>query len=130
MVPLLESITAQNNHLGDNFGRLMEGQICMKKDGVSHGLGTVGSVDFGNTMQRQDSLAKWINDIVADSPESVDEHSYEASVVTSHGSFVSPAAATREGSALKQIFSITDISPQWASSTEETKVSVIRTCIF
>lgn len=125
MDPLLGSISAQTDDPGDNFEPLMGGQIHMKKDSVHYGLGTVGS-----KVKRQDSLERWITDIVADLPGSVDEHSYEASLTTRHGSFVSPGAANQEHSVLKQIVSINDISPQWASSTEETKVGVIRTCIF
>lgn len=95
-------------------------QMYTKAGNGSYDLGTTGPGDPDNMVQGQDSLARWINDIVADSPESV-----EASVVTSHGSYMSHGTAKQEGSVLNPIFSVTDISPQWALLTEETKILVV-----
>lgn len=83
------------------------------------GLITMG-VDNG--LQTQDSFGRWINDIIADSPVSVDDMTLQSAISTSHQSYTSPSAGPNFSSVAEQIFYINDISPSSASSTEETKV--------
>lgn len=93
----------------------------------------MGTVDGGNLclsdkmakdgLESQDSFGKWMNEIIVDSPESVNEPSFGSCVATSHGSLMSSGAVSHEGPSPGQIFCITDISPCWAFSNEETKVS-------
>lgn len=75
-----------------------------------------------DNLQTQDSFGRWMTYIVADSPGSVDDQTLESPISTGHQSFTSPMTDNRLLSALDHIFNITDVSPSWALSTEETKV--------
>ncbi|XP_019174566.1 PREDICTED: calmodulin-binding transcription activator 5 isoform X2 [Ipomoea nil] len=84
-------------------------------------------IDFDNPskdgLQSQDSFGKWMNYMIAaDSPGSVDDPSLEPA--TGYQSFPSPSL-DNNSSAQEHIFNITDVSPAWAFSTEETKILVI-----
>jgi len=67
-------------------------------------------------LQTQDSFGRWMNYFITDSPESTDDPTLESSV------------STGQSYAREQTFNITEISPAWASSTEETKVLSSHTC--
>ncbi|KAK2990263.1 hypothetical protein RJ640_014715, partial [Escallonia rubra] len=75
-----------------------------------------------DALHSQDSFGSWINYIMTDSPKPVVDPTLEPSISTGHESFTSPVSDHR---ALEKIFSITDVSPAWALSTEETKILVI-----
>ncbi|KAL3508152.1 hypothetical protein ACH5RR_033534 [Cinchona calisaya] len=75
-------------------------------------------------LQTQDSFAKWMNEIIADSPLSLDDRALDSSMST-HQSFSSPSVETPQFSSMEQIFNITEISPSWALSSEETKILVV-----
>ncbi|EYU45508.1 hypothetical protein MIMGU_mgv1a001329mg [Erythranthe guttata] len=75
--------------------------------------------------KKLDSFEKWMTDIIADSPGSVDNQTLESSFSTEHQSFKSSTMDNHLLSAVDQIFSITDVSPSWALSTEETKILVV-----
>ncbi|XP_031096428.1 calmodulin-binding transcription activator 5 [Ipomoea triloba] len=86
-------------------------------------------IDFDNPskdgLQSQDSFGKWINYMIAaDSPGSVDDPSLEPATLPGYQSFPSPSLDNKS-SAQEHIFNITDVSPAWAFSTEETKILVI-----
>ena len=124
MKPITE---ISSSHMGDMFLPLLEVQTNQKDDSRVYNMGTVADRNFSDRMAKddllsQDSLGRWMNEIIVDSPESVNDPSYESSVATSHGSIVSSAAVDHEGPVPAQIFCITDLSPSWAYSTEETKV--------
>lgn len=75
-----------------------------------------------NALQSQDSFTRWIKCITNDSPYSLDELPLERAISSHDGMDTS----VMDHSPLQeQAFSITDVSPQWAMSTEETKVIVI-----
>ncbi|GMH29145.1 hypothetical protein Nepgr_030988 [Nepenthes gracilis] len=74
-------------------------------------------------LQTQDSFGSWINDIVI--PASVKDPNFDSSVSISHQSFLSPTMTNHESPIPQQIFCITDISPTWACTSEETKILVI-----
>ncbi|KAL3505654.1 hypothetical protein ACH5RR_031036 [Cinchona calisaya] len=75
-------------------------------------------------LQTQDSFGKWMNDVITGSPLSLDDTALESSV-SSHQSVASPNMDHHQSLAMEQIFHITDISPSWALSCEETKILVV-----
>ncbi|RWR95208.1 calmodulin-binding transcription activator 5 isoform X2 [Cinnamomum micranthum f. kanehirae] len=96
----------------------------LKKDA---GMATVGAVETSemfdkNPLLSQDSFTRWMSIIENDSPGSVDELPMECSISTVNGSV---ATMVKDESSLQEAFSITEVSPAWAFSTEETKVIVI-----
>lgn len=74
-------------------------------------------------LQTQDSFGQWIHDVIADSSLSLDDTTLDPSISTNQ-SFASSQVNT-QFSATKQIFNITEISPSWALSSEETKILVV-----
>ncbi|GMP57038.1 hypothetical protein CsSME_00021291 [Camellia sinensis var. sinensis] len=88
------------------------------------GVGTGETLDIigKDGLQTQDSFGRWINYIMADSPGSVDD--LEFSIQSSHESSTSPMMDHLQSSVPVQIFTITDVSPGWAFSTEETKILI------
>ncbi|XP_010671665.2 calmodulin-binding transcription activator 6 isoform X1 [Beta vulgaris subsp. vulgaris] len=132
MNPVAGTNCAQITHVGDMFLPLRGMLMDQKEQGRIFDMGTV---DGGNLclsekmakdgLESQDSFGKWMNEIIVDSPESVNEPSFGSCVATSHGSRMSSGAVSHEGPSPGQIFCITDISPCWAFSNEETKILVV-----
>ncbi|GMY27887.1 calmodulin-binding transcription activator 5 isoform X4 [Fagus crenata] len=94
------------------YDQAMKGQVntnMPRRDSIT--MGTNDSLDIlvNDGLQCQDSFGRWINQIMADSPGSLDETVLESSF----------------SSVPEQIFSITDVSPAWAFSTEKTKASCL-----
>lgn len=87
-------------------------------------VGTGDSLDIINKdgLQNQDSFGRWMNYIMTDSPNPVlvDDRNLESSISTCQES--SRFMDHHKSSLPEQIFSITDVSPASAYSTEETKV--------
>ncbi|XP_038722583.1 calmodulin-binding transcription activator 5-like isoform X2 [Tripterygium wilfordii] len=75
-------------------------------------------------LQSQGSFCRWMNDIISDSPGSVEDPVLESSFSSGHDSFSLPMMDQHHYSETEQIFTITDISPAWAYSTENTKILV------
>ncbi|KAF8394646.1 hypothetical protein HHK36_020862 [Tetracentron sinense] len=88
--------------------------------------GTEESLDIfvKDGLQSQDSFGSWMNNLF-DSPVPVDDPPFESPISTGHESNVSAMMNHSQSSIQEKIFSITDVSPAWAFSTEETKVMVI-----
>ena len=83
-------------------------------------MATVGAVETSemfdkNPLLSQDSFTRWMGIIENDSSGSVDELAMD----TVNGS---GATMVKDQSPLQEAFSITEVSPAWAFSTEETKV--------
>ncbi|KAK3015645.1 hypothetical protein RJ639_005519 [Escallonia herrerae] len=100
---------------------------CFQTVGGPTDMVTVGPADSleiptTDALRTQDSFGRWINYIMTDSPKPVVDPTLEPSISTGHESFTSPVS---DHPALDKIFSITDVSPAWALSTEETKILVI-----
>ncbi|KAJ4954433.1 hypothetical protein NE237_011216 [Protea cynaroides] len=76
-------------------------------------------------LETQDSFGRWMNYIMADSPGSIDDPPIEFPISIGHGSSLSAMVDYNQPSVREQIFRITEVSPAWAFSTEETKVNVI-----
>ncbi|KAK6146220.1 hypothetical protein DH2020_020089 [Rehmannia glutinosa] len=78
-----------------------------------------------DSLEAQDSFGRWMTHIISDSSGSVDDQPLESSISTGHQSFTSSMMNDPLSSAPGQIFNITDVSPSWALSTEETKILVV-----
>lgn len=84
------------------------------------GAGPMHSLGIDSS-QAQDGFGNLATYVVAESPESVDGQTLESSLLNDQ-SLMYPSVNNHHLSPLGQIFNITDISPAWASSSEETKV--------
>lgn len=81
-------------------------------------------------LQTQDSFGRWMNYIISDSPGSVDGSLLENPIPSNQPSFVPPLMDHHQSSVTEPIFSITDVSPAWAFSTEKTKVLFVAKCYY
>lgn len=88
---------------------------------------SVNSTNFSDkeSLQNQDSFGRWMNDIVVESPEEDENSILEHSLSPSNALSVYSVMGQTQSSFPDQIFTITDISPGWAFSTDNTKVSNI-----
>ena len=93
-----------------------------QRDSVGGGAG--GSLDVlaNNGLQSQDSLGRWVEGMMNETQESIDGAVLGTSVSSCQDSFVSPELNHLQPPVSEQIFSITDVSPEWAYSNEKTKV--------
>ncbi|KAL9683910.1 hypothetical protein QQ045_021337 [Rhodiola kirilowii] len=84
----------------------------------------VNPSDFSSRecLQNQDSFGRWMNDIIVGSPESAENSIREHSVSPSQAPSGTSVLGQLCSSFPDQIFTITEISPGWASSTENTKI--------
>ncbi|KAL6970241.1 hypothetical protein U1Q18_029945 [Sarracenia purpurea var. burkii] len=82
--------------------------------------------DFGEKdgLQMHASFGRLMNYVMKDSPGSVDDPSLEPSILSGHELSVSPMMGHPQSSFPGQIFSVTDVSPAWGFSTEETKILI------
>nr|XP_016500337.1 PREDICTED: calmodulin-binding transcription activator 5-like [Nicotiana tabacum] len=113
------SDTVNFNPSNDTSFRSGDGQMTSNFQKNESGVTTVGAGDSFDSLnkdglQTQDSFGRWINYFISDSPGSADEMMTPESSVTIDQSYV-----------MQQIFNITEISPTWALSSEETKILVI-----
>lgn len=88
---------------------------------------SVNGVDSLDTLvngglQSQDSFGMWVNNILSDSPCSIDESAIESSVSSVHQPYSSLVVDDQQASLPEQVFNLTDVSPAWVSSTEKSKV--------
>ncbi|XP_028772117.1 calmodulin-binding transcription activator 5 isoform X2 [Neltuma alba] len=120
-----------NNSAQYNFSESLNLQTAtnqLNSNAQSGHSSTMGGGDFvGNiindTLQSQDSFGKWINNMMADSPSSIDDSGLESSVSSVHDSY-SSGLDNHQSSLPEQLFNITDVSPVWACSAEKTKVLI------
>jgi len=93
-------------------------------------------VDSLNTLvndrlQSQDSFGMWVNQIMSDSPCSVDDSTLGSSVSSVNEPYSSLVVDNQQISLPEQVFNLTDVSPAWVSSTEKSKVSFfLCSCIY
>ncbi|XP_058212601.1 calmodulin-binding transcription activator 6-like isoform X3 [Rhododendron vialii] len=107
----------------------IEGQTDSSFQRKDSQLVTVGTGDslgvLGNDgLQTQDSFGRWMNYIMSDSPGSVDDPHLESSIPIGQEPSMSPMMNHPQSSVPSELFSITDVSPAWAFSTEETKILI------
>ncbi|CAN0855512.1 Calmodulin-binding transcription activator 5 [Linum grandiflorum] len=76
-----------------------------------------------NGLQSQDSFGRWMDDVMAKSADSLDNHLLLPLISSGDGLSTSPASVQHQYSA-DHSFVITDVSPSWAFSDETTKVLV------
>ncbi|CAL5198959.1 unnamed protein product [Lathyrus oleraceus] len=79
-----------------------------------------------NRFQSQDSFGKWANQIMSDSPSSVDGSDLVSSVSSGDESYSSLVVEDPQLSLPEQLFNLTDVFPAWVSSTEKSKILVTR----
>jgi hypothetical protein len=65
----------------------------------------------------------WVNQIMSDSPCSVDDSALGSSVTPVNEPYSSLDVDNQQLSHPEQVFNLTDVSPVWVSSTEKSKVS-------
>ncbi|XVF38828.1 hypothetical protein REPUB_Repub20aG0135800 [Reevesia pubescens] len=115
--PVAQSNKAYLNTAVGVCNQISSGQVnsnVQRKD--SSAIGTGDSLDLlvNDGLQSQDSFGRWMNYVMTESPDSVGDPVLESSISSGQDSFTSP----------EQIFSITEVSPAWAYSTEKTKILV------
>ncbi|CAK9145637.1 unnamed protein product [Ilex paraguariensis] len=118
-------------NIQDNVGfNSAGGQMNPNFQGKESEVLTVGVADsldnlVKDGLQTQDSFGRWMNYIMTESPGLVDDPIMEPSLSTGHETSTPPIMDHPQSSVLEQIISITDVSPAWALSTEETKIIVV-----
>lgn len=123
--PVSRSNYIQFNTPDNLFLQGIEGQTDSSFQRKDSQLVTVGTGDslgvLGNDgLQTQDSFGRWMNYIMTDSPGSVDDPHLESSIPIGQELSTSPMMNHSQSSVPSELFSITDVSPAWAFSTEET----------
>lgn len=106
------------------FSGIVNGKIdpCLQKNGyrpvASDSFDTINK----DGLQSEDSFGRWMTSVITDSPDSVltGDQNLESSISTNQET--SASVDHFNPSISKQIFSITDVSPTSALTTEETKV--------
>ncbi|KAG9139758.1 hypothetical protein Leryth_021436 [Lithospermum erythrorhizon] len=81
-------------------------------------------------LESQDSFGRWMNLIITDSPTSLDDVIKKSPISIGSETFASSPLNNHQSSSTGQIFSITDISPAWGLSSEETKVYYIFLMVY
>ncbi|KAF7837744.1 calmodulin-binding transcription activator 5-like isoform X1 [Senna tora] len=89
---------------------------------------SVGVTDSLNTLvndglQSQDSFGRWINHLISDSQSSVEESALVPSLTSTQEPYSSLVSDLHQPLP-EQVFRLTDVSPEWAASTEKTKILV------
>ncbi|XP_026398522.1 calmodulin-binding transcription activator 6-like [Papaver somniferum] len=82
-------------------------------------------VEGADGLLAQDSFGRWMNYVMTESPGSLDNPSGGSSISNGYGSNINGEVDHHHSSMHKQVFTITEISPTWDFSSEETKVIVI-----
>ncbi|CAI9776202.1 unnamed protein product [Fraxinus pennsylvanica] len=127
---LLVPISPQEGKTSDFDLQNQYQMSSFKTNNTVPGLKSVGGRDSldnlsQNALQTQDSFGRWINYIIADSPGSVDDRTLESSTSAGYQPFTPPTYDNHGSSVLGQILNITDVSPAWGLSNEETKILVV-----
>ncbi|XP_074338909.1 calmodulin-binding transcription activator 6-like isoform X2 [Apium graveolens] len=78
-----------------------------------------------NALQSQDSFGRWMTYVITDSPDSVLTGDQNLESSFSNGQETSTLGDQHQSSFSEQIFSITDVSPASALTTEETKILIV-----
>ncbi|XP_038992255.1 calmodulin-binding transcription activator 5-like isoform X2 [Hibiscus syriacus] len=115
--PVAQSNNAYLNNPGAVYYQISGAQVNSNVQSEDSGaIGTVEPLDLlvNGGLQSQDSFGKWINNTLTELPCSMGDPVLESSNSSGHDSFTSQ----------EQIFSITEVSPAWAYSTEKTKILV------
>lgn len=124
---VLGSNLDHSNISSNVYSGIVDGQIDSNLQRNGHKPLTAVSGDSldtinRNSLQTQDSFGRWMTYVITDSPDSVltGDQNLESSL--SNGHETSRLGDQQQSSFSEQIFSITDVSPASAFTTEETKV--------
>ncbi|XVE82240.1 hypothetical protein DITRI_Ditri15bG0132100 [Diplodiscus trichospermus] len=112
---LVEPVSQSNAPQGVCY-QMSGGQVnsnVQREDSSAIGTGELLELLVDDGLQSQDSFGRWINCIVTDTSGPVGDPVLESSMSSG------PYSTSPE-----QIFSITEVSPTWAYSTEKTKILV------
>ncbi|TYJ17711.1 hypothetical protein E1A91_A09G071800v1 [Gossypium mustelinum] len=120
LVNLVEPVAQSNNTYFNTpttvCNTISSSQInpdVQQKDSIATGAGDPLDLLINDGLNGQDSFGKWMNYTITESPVSGDSMQ-ESSVSSVQDSFTSP----------EHIFTITEVSHEWAYSTEKTKILV------
>ncbi|XP_063937521.1 calmodulin-binding transcription activator 5-like isoform X1 [Daucus carota subsp. sativus] len=125
---IISDLIAGNNY--DHFSisrnvisEIMDGQFdpSLQRNGTSNSFDTINK----DGLKTNDSFGRWMTTVMTDSPDSglTGDENLEDSISTDQKA--STLAYHDQPSGLEQIFSITDVSPTSAPTTEETKILVV-----
>ncbi|KAK4478328.1 hypothetical protein RD792_017618 [Penstemon davidsonii] len=120
----------QYNIFNNSSYQITELETIMNSQTMDSGLvpscGADSSHNLGkDSMQPQGSFGRWMTHIIADSPGSADDQSLGTSISNELQSFKFLMSDNHCPSSLGQTFSITDVLPASALSTEHTKILVV-----
>ncbi|KAI3903702.1 hypothetical protein MKW98_032356 [Papaver atlanticum] len=76
------------------------------------------------SLQNEESFEAFMDSIIADAPDLLDLPD-DSSLLTSHNESGTSMIVNHQLQTIKPLFTITDISPSWAYSTEQTKIIAI-----
>ncbi|XP_052207150.1 calmodulin-binding transcription activator 5-like isoform X2 [Diospyros lotus] len=110
----------QANGLTSNGNIPSANKLSIEYTLVNHCFQRIEGKDGFHT---QDSFGRWMNYIISDSPGSVDDPIMGSSIPSGHELSTSPGT-DQLPSFPGQIFYITDVSPAWGFSNEETKILI------
>lgn len=106
----------EGNVIGNNMDFQKSGMKDTEVANVSNGILDMMRKDG---LSAQDSFGRWMNYIIADSPGAIDDpYLSPEPLLTGQKSLVTPNGDHHES----QVFHITEVSPSWALSNEDTKV--------
>ncbi|MED6206095.1 hypothetical protein PIB30_023790 [Stylosanthes scabra] len=128
-IPSFENVTQQiaGSHTFPENVNLQTDNQMNPNEHINHNVSGNGvTLDtLGNGgLQSQDSFGMWVNHILSDSPCSVDESAVESSVSSIHESYPSLGVDDKQTALPEQVFNLTDVSPAWVPSTENSKILV------
>ncbi|PWA82279.1 IQ motif, EF-hand binding site [Artemisia annua] len=123
------SITPQGGNISyfdqdDQYG--LNGLVdAMEPKHVNSSTGILETMGI-HGIKNQDSFGRWMNYAMTDSPEIVDPNLIPEPLVPAGRENVrTPSGYNDQLHSLQQIFTINEVSPSWASSTEDTKILVV-----
>ncbi|GMJ12270.1 CALMODULIN-BINDING TRANSCRIPTION ACTIVATOR 6 [Hibiscus trionum] len=114
--PVAQSSNAYPGTLGCVCNQISDGQVNsteLRRGSCALRIGDSLEFLVNDGLQSQDSFGKWINDFITEPLGSVGYPVLESSI-----------SSAKDFSSPEQIFSITEVSPGWAYSTEKTKILV------
>ncbi|KAI3977742.1 hypothetical protein MKX01_014318 [Papaver californicum] len=82
------------------------------------------SMVIKESLQNEESFEVFMDSIIADAPDLLDVP-YDSSILTSHNESGTSMIVDHQLHTVKPLFTITDISPSWAYSTEQTKIIAV-----
>jgi len=121
---------AGTNSVTYNFSESAKLQMMGNQANPNEQRNNIGSLSAGSLdplvndrLQSQGSFGMWVNHMMSDSSCSVDDPALESPVSSVHESYLSLGVDGQQFCQPEQVFTITDVSPTWVSSTETSKVS-------